>query len=364
MNDLLPVTACVLVRDEEEVIDRCIASLIDVVEEIVVVDTGSVDQTIQRVQRYPVRLHHFQWTNDFSQARNFAIQHAKQPFIFMIDADEVLEKESVLIFREFIVKKPVVPATVNIRSIVNEQTSVNSNITRIFPNNSDYRYRGAVHEQLCFQGVTLESTVFSGVKLVHDGYQKSKIKNKKKIDRNISLLQDQLRLEPESIYLRFQLGQTLYVYQKYDEAIGYFDEAIRLLSKERSIPKYISTLFLSYGYCLFYNKDFNALDMLLKDAVDFFPDYTDLYFLYGLSLIERKEASLLVNIKEAFEYCLHLGEITDGSYESVEGVGSYRALYNLGVYFEAANQKSEAGMYYAKSAELGYGPAVERLKRI
>ncbi|MGG4107877.1 glycosyltransferase family 2 protein [Paenibacillus sp. FSL W8-0187] len=364
MNDLLPISACILVRDEEKVIDRCIVSLINVVREIIVVDTGSTDDTVNLVQKYPVKLLSFQWANNFSDARNFAIQHAKQPFVFMIDADEVLGEESICSLREFIKKKPTVPATVTISSIINEQKSVSSNITRIFPNNACYRYRGAIHEQLCFQGRALETTRYSNVKLLHDGYQKAKIQNKSKIERNIMLLQEQLKIEPDSVYFRFQIGQTLFVDQKYKEAVLYFDDALRMLSKEHSIPKYISTLFLSYGYCLFYNAEFDSLDLLLQDAIDFFPNYTDLYFLYGLSLIQRKEVSDLVQIKEVFEYCMQLGEITDGSYESVEGVGSYRALYNLGVYYEVTNQQAEAKKCYSKSAEAGFVPAVEGLERV
>ncbi|MFF3922077.1 glycosyltransferase [Paenibacillus lactis] len=364
MNDLLPITVCILVRDEEDVIDRCIGSLIGIAKEIVVVDTGSVDKTIQRLRRYPVKVYNFEWTNNFSDARNFAILHAKQPYIFMVDADEFLEQDCLPSFREFLSNKHEIPATVNIRSIIDEQTSVSSNITRIFPNHIDYRYFGAIHEQLCFQGKTLEATLHSGVSLSHDGYQKTKIQSKFKIDRNINLLKEQLSLEPDSIYLRYQIGQTLYVDQKYDEAIHYFDDALKLLSRQHEVPKFISTLFLSYGYCLFYRERFESLDMLLQDAIDFFPTYTDLYFLYGLSLIQRKKADFLIHIKEAFEYCLHLGEIKDGSYESVEGVGSYRALYNLGVYYEAVHRQAEAEICYSKSAEYGYKPAVDGLKRI
>src|SRR5579871_4985700 len=84
-------TAALIVRDEAEVIADCLSSLVGRVDEIVLVDTGSRDQTLEIASRFPVQLHRFTWCNDISAARNFALRQATSDWILYIDADERLE---------------------------------------------------------------------------------------------------------------------------------------------------------------------------------------------------------------------------------------------------------------------------------
>ena len=80
-----------IVRDEAHVIEACLRSLVGKVDEIVVVDTGSCDDTVEKALRFPIRLHRFDWCDDFSAARNFALEQAKGDWILYIDADELFE---------------------------------------------------------------------------------------------------------------------------------------------------------------------------------------------------------------------------------------------------------------------------------
>src|SRR6266702_8367414 len=82
------LSAALIVRDEAEFIEDCLRSIERHVNQIVLVDTGSVDDTIDIARQFPVDLHHFRWCNDFSAARNFALDQAKSDWILYIDADE------------------------------------------------------------------------------------------------------------------------------------------------------------------------------------------------------------------------------------------------------------------------------------
>lgn len=358
----LPISVCMIVKNEEECVAKCVRSLKSVVNEINVVDTGSTDRTIAIAIEEEVKIHHYQWNDNFSEARNYAMSVATQPYILIMDADETLDHTTLKSLEQYIKSSSNEPATVTIRSVINDQTIVNSRLTRLFPNCLDYQYHGMIHEQLTYKGKPIEIVQNTNVVIHHAGYQENEIQKKNKIDRNLELLRKQQQLEPNSCYLNFQIGQTLYVNRNYEEAIQTFDETLQMASELDSLPPYISTIFLSYGYCLLKTAQFNILDNLINDAIEFYPDFTDLYFLYGVSLIERKEIQKFAEIKEIFEYCLYLGEVANPSYESVEGVGSYRALYNLGVYYEVMSNKEEAHRCYSKSAEYQFKPALAKIQ--
>ncbi|MBR6325358.1 MAG: glycosyltransferase family 2 protein [Lachnospiraceae bacterium] len=91
---MITVSLCMIVKNEEAVLARCLDSVADLVEEIVIVDTGSVDATKQIAARYGAKLYDFEWIDDFSAARNFAFSKCTQEYIYSADADEVLEGEN------------------------------------------------------------------------------------------------------------------------------------------------------------------------------------------------------------------------------------------------------------------------------
>ncbi|GAB6927540.1 hypothetical protein JCM10914A_15230 [Paenibacillus sp. JCM 10914] len=364
MITTLPISACLIVKDEEMYIEQCIQSLKPVVNEIIVVDTGSTDQTLAKLEQNSINVFHYEWNNSFSEARNYAISLASEPTILVIDADETLDPSTVPSLNEYLSHSRNLPASVNIVSKLDRYRNVNSRITRLFPNSEDYRYHGMIHEQLYYKGNSINEVKTTNVVLHHFGYDEAEVKKKQKINRNLELLEKQLKSEPESTYLRYQIGQTYYVGGHYHQAIENFDEVLQLISSQDTIPSFLPTVFLSYGYCLHNTSQYPILDRLLNDAFEFFPDYTDLYFLYGVSLIQRGNLKDIEVIKETFEHCIAMGEVTNPIYESVEGVGSYRSYYNLGVYYEATNQVEIAINCYNESAEMNFEPARIRVENI
>ena len=82
-----------IVKDEEKVIERCLNTVVDIVDEIIIVDTGSQDSTKEKVKRYKADIYDFTWKDDFAEARNFAFSKARMDYILWLDADDVLEKE-------------------------------------------------------------------------------------------------------------------------------------------------------------------------------------------------------------------------------------------------------------------------------
>ena len=95
------ISLCMIVKDEEKVIERCLNTVIDIVDEIIIVDTGSQDSTKDKVKKYKADIYDFPWQDDFAEARNFAFSKARMDYILWLDADDVLEKEAKVIEEKF-----------------------------------------------------------------------------------------------------------------------------------------------------------------------------------------------------------------------------------------------------------------------
>lgn len=97
---MITISCCMIVKNEEKILARCLDSIADLMEEIIIVDTGSTDATKEIAARYTDRVYDFTWIDDFSAARNFAFSKATKEYIYSADADEVLDEENRQRFRE------------------------------------------------------------------------------------------------------------------------------------------------------------------------------------------------------------------------------------------------------------------------
>ena len=153
MNKLLSV--CIITKNEEKNIGDCLASLKNIANEIIVVDTGSTDRTIEIAKQYGADVYYFEWINDFSAARNESLKYATCDFILCIDADERLGNPDVLL--DYLTKiknqKELDVQIMTCKQInifgkhINTTTSF-SNVVRLFANNKGLHFEGKVHEQL------------------------------------------------------------------------------------------------------------------------------------------------------------------------------------------------------------------------
>ena len=152
---VLKISACYIVKNEAENLVKSIKSLKSQVNEIVVVDTGSTDNTLNILENAGITPYHFTWCNDFSAAKNYAIQQATGDWIVFLDADEYFDASSVQRFRtemtRYHVNKKIgaiMCQLINI-DVDNKNKIIDTMIqVRIFRNNKDIYYKNTVHEQL------------------------------------------------------------------------------------------------------------------------------------------------------------------------------------------------------------------------
>lgn len=221
------ISACVIVKNEAENLPRWLECMGQAADEMVVVDTGSTDNTVELAENAGARLFHYEWGNDFAAAKNFALEQAEGDWIFFLDADEYFSEETLKILRremEAYHRKGsigvVLCKLINIDRD-NHDKVINTILqSRIFRNMPNIRYKGAVHEQLMNFGDKLQMVCNANLVVFHTGYSSSIVREKSR--RNLPIL---LEREKQAV-TEFEKGQTASFLADAYNALGEYEKAI------------------------------------------------------------------------------------------------------------------------------------------
>jgi len=203
------VSACLMVKNEEELLPQCLDSIRDWVDEIIVVDTGSADRTVEIARSYGARIFHQAWEGNFSKHRNYSIEQATGDWIFIIDADECFYKEDVPQLRRLLDQPDYRIISINVYNVggANQDTVTFLPSVRFFKREVGLKYEGIVHNLL---NVPPEEAVLrAGVRIKHYGYGLSPEKMKAKLERSRALLEKQLQENPDNYHAHFNYAQLL-----------------------------------------------------------------------------------------------------------------------------------------------------------
>lgn len=251
-----------IVKNEEENIRKALAWGKGIVCEQIVVDTGSTDRTVELAKEMGAQVFHYSWKNDFADAKNFALQKAYGDWIIFLDADEYFLPEDVGKIEKYLEaidsmkiskgkeKGSIVEcAWINIdrqKNIINILKQ-----TRIFRNRKYIRYVGKIHEQiedLRGKGLTLVDLT-KELKIYHTGYDKEVYQRTNKLERNISLLEESLKENPNSAVLQLYMAESQSAKGNVELAMKYVTEAVKnsdcSLEKERLLGAHQMRLYQS-----------------------------------------------------------------------------------------------------------------------
>lgn len=350
------ISVCIIAKNEEKHIAECCKHLAPYGFEIVLVDTGSTDRTVELAKHYTDRIYHFDWCSDFSAAKNYAIEKASHDWILSIDCDEYIESLDLAALTTYMKSQPTAAGRILIRNRFTEdgQTAYEQVRVSRFVNRRYYHFEGAVHEQLV--PLTSENAASPAVKYVYDapitvlhvGYDGSEEEMREKSKRNIALLERELKIQGEDPYTYYQLGQSYRKLRDYEKAFYYFD--LGLAMDVDPALDYVQTMVESYGYTLLdLKRSQDALNLL--GVYDEFSKRADFVFLMGLIYMNN---GLFDESVQEFQKATTIEEF------AVDGVNSYKAYYNIGVIYECTNHLKEAKASYRKCG--GYEPALKRLE--
>jgi glycosyltransferase involved in cell wall biosynthesis len=290
------LTAALMVKNEEEMLPRCLKSVRQLVDEIVVVDTGSTDRTVAIAEGFGARVYHHPWQDNFSLHRNQSIGYAKGEWFLIIDADEELQLNAGMTPERFYenlrtaLKKA--PEVVNVMLLgvknVNRDGSIasSSQSARLFRAGTGVHYEGIVHNKAVYTGkvMPLNATI------LHYGYDLPPDAMARKYQRTASLLHRRLEENPDDIEAHFYLCQVYMHMGDADKAMPYGRRCLEMVARldEGMDKSFYWTLYHSLAVCCLVAGRHDEARLWVARGLERLPHDVDLHYdLVQLALVAK-----------------------------------------------------------------------------
>lgn len=326
------ISVCMIVKNEEKNLKRCLESIKNIADEIVIVDTGSEDKTVEIAKLYTDKVFFYQWDNDFSKARNKSLEYATKNWILILDADEQLPKEEGKNLKQ-ILKWNIDFEAFHVR-LVNYVHDINigdSVVLRVFKNRPEYRFTGKIHEQI-IKSINENSRSGSigstDIKIIHCGYDPDKANINEKQKRNLNIL-NSYKEEDKDGYFYYSLGNEYARIKQYDKALYAYKLCEEYPIKGNGYPIYLCYLAINIAKTLSSAGRFKEEIEKLQEAQKKYPNFRDLYFLEYLAHVNCGHFS---KAKKSLEMYI---DTENQCYEYPNG--NYEKQFNISEIIESLN---------------------------
>lgn len=274
-----------IVKDESKYLEQCLNSVEDIVDEIIIVDTGSTDKTKEIAKSFGAKIHGFKWIDDFSAARNESIRHAAKDWILVLDADEIIEKKDLAKIKAAIEDaKDVVGFSLEQKSYINEffEGAVKNNsdfdlvnkypfyisnfLVRLFKNNIGLKFRHKVHE-LIEDSIEEKNMKYEKLDVVlhHFGSLKDEKQVGDRVDQYSKIILKQIEEEPENARYNYQAARMYLGRNDFSNALKYFEKTAKLNPNYKLVFSEIAKIYLQMN-------DKNRAVEYFKKSLKFNPD--------------------------------------------------------------------------------------------
>lgn len=367
------ISVCTIMKNEEKHLDNFLSAIESAFKgidyEVVLVDTGSTDSSIEIARNHGIEPIIDEWRNDFAYSRNVAAEHARGEIILALDCDEYIRECNTTFLLSLMSSKNIIgKITIDNHQIGEEGDSIyQASLPRAYYKEYAH-FEGIVHEQIlpikgpdssddavpALGGIndTKESPVYVDLplKVEHFGYALSFDELQKKTKRNLSLLCKQLEDNPEDPFTLFHIGQCYNMLHDDENAAAYYSRAL-CFDLDPSL-EYVQMMVTSYGYNLLHlGRLEDALS--LSGIYDEFSTTADFCTMMGLVYMRNERYIDALNC--------YLKAVTFPTSRSA-GANSYIPLYNMGLINEMFGNKDGAVELYKKCGS--YKPAADRLAEI
>jgi glycosyltransferase involved in cell wall biosynthesis/thioredoxin-like negative regulator of GroEL len=223
------LSVCLIAKNEERFIDGCLQSIRGLADQLILVDTGSTDRTVEIARNHGAEVHFRAWDNDFSAARNAALLHARGDWVLILDADEEVSPTHHAALRALLTRPNVIAYRLPLVDVGREADGV-SQVPRLFRNAPQQFYVSRIHEQV-YASLELNrekwsmENLFGDAQLIHHGYQAEVVKSRDKVHRNILLLEQANEEYPNDVNLLMNLGLELWRSGQNGYGIDYYQQA-------------------------------------------------------------------------------------------------------------------------------------------
>jgi tetratricopeptide (TPR) repeat protein len=356
-----------IVKDEEDMLERCLRSAAPYVAEMIVADTGSTDRTREIASACGAVVVSIPWQGHFAEARNVSLSLASQPWILVLDADEQLQSDGGPALQNLVASAAssnLYGYHVRLVSLIGAgEEYVTDSVCRLFRNDRRIRFANALHEESASSILRFAPNGIADagpqLRIVHYGYLDETIQRKQKGIRNKQILSGLLHEHPERADVWYALGTEHFTAAEYAPALAAFEQAERLNTLDAaSLPD----LFLKMAYaCYELGRSSEAAETADR-ALAIYPDFPDLLELRAWLDTEQGRYEQALRLLS----CAWAAGDRSDRYSSVSGSGTYRTLYLAGLVHERTGDTAAACRCYTQALQLhpGHAPSSERLRII
>lgn len=346
---MVKITGCIVAKNEEKNIKRCIESYKDIVDEIIVVDTGSSDKTVEVAKQLGANVYHYEWHNDFAAAKNYALSLAKADWIIFLDADEFFAQGHCYNVKKYITllhRDEKYDGICCRMANIEENGEVKNYIIqiRIFRNHPDIRYVNSIHESLRKGSGDLKIFFVDkeDILIYHTGYSSGV--GTTKAERNLKLLLESKEKGYFPPFFSAYMSDCYLTLKHWDKAIAYAQEYINggVSFFGYNIKPYINIIeaMIQRG------DDTELVIQRIKEFIKKFPDNPTFYVFMADALYRVKRYT------EAFEFYKKAAELNE-KYNGIEinlAVNKkYYLYYRMGYICYLCNDYENAFTYFVES---------------
>ncbi|WP_339263877.1 glycosyltransferase [Geobacillus sp. FSL K6-3411] len=333
-----------IVKDEEKTIRRCLDSVSGIVDEIIVVDTGSTDNTKQIVKEYTNKVYDYKWNHNFAEARNYAASFASGEWILVLDADEYVDKENLKqTIRELRSNNGQYDIySVNIINFIGQygENIVQHRHARLYRNNGNIHFFRSIHEQLEDRENKEVKIGLSSLIVYHSGYLTKVIKDKNKHSRNQKLLQQELEQKISEAFDLFNMGNQYKSLGKLEEALNAYVNAYK--KKKDFWQAWVPVCLCNMVECLISMERYNDALSIIYDAENIYNHAVDFTYYKGHIFLNQHRYD---DAREVFEFIIENGERFSDVIKSPD-FADYFPFKRLGYIYNLKGDYEKAVKYY------------------
>ncbi|MDQ1271394.1 MAG: hypothetical protein QG591_24 [Planctomycetota bacterium] len=347
------ISACMIVKNEEKFLAQCLQSIRSAVDEIVIVDTGSTDRTVDIAQSFGAKVYKHPWKNSFSEARNHSLCYAACDWILQIDADEALEQADIPLLHKLITTDACNAIFVAIYSEL-PGGHAKHYFQRIFRRGKAH-FEGIVHNQLIFEGKALESEI----RFYHYGYNLSDRDMENKYKRTGALLRQQLAENPNNIFIMANLIRNYRNEHNFDKVIELGEKGLNISVSQTDLvsKNQRQRISIDLAHALLNTNQVDRAEEVCKEALREKPDSFDILIVLGEIMLK----------KSAFNDALHYLKKYLILKEKENKEPSFNVLSADFYYYEPSTYNNIGECYkhlgLIHEAEVAYKNAIKRNKK-
>ena len=294
-----------MVKNEEKYLDKCLNALTPILNsldsELIIVDTGSTDETVEIAKKYTDKVYFHKWNNNFSEMRNIVLSYCKSEWFFCIDGDEILENcDDIIDFFKSKLYMSYNSSAIYVKNLVDENDESKYSIfpsLRLFKKDKDFKFVNAVHNQPLYK----EPKKTLSTVCAHYGYiSTDKELMERKYERTAGILKSELEKNPENIYYLHQLSVSYGMHSEFRKAAETIQKAYDCIIKKKENMKNYLYVLHQLCICYFNIKNYDSVEKYGKETLEYDKNLIDIYYFLGVAYMQQGKDAEAVNAFESY----------------------------------------------------------------